>query len=49
MSASSARHVRDLASGATNTWVAYQLPINNAGGQATYDSRQVELVAHFTF
>jgi len=37
-----------------NTWGAYQLPINNAsgnnaGGQAIYDPRQVELVAHFTF
>jgi hypothetical protein len=38
----------------SNTWGAYQLPINNAsgnnaGGQAIYDPRQVELVLHFTF
>jgi hypothetical protein len=38
----------------STTWGAYQLPINNAsgnnaGGQAIYDPRQVELVAHFTF
>jgi len=37
-----------------NTWGSYQLPINNAsgnnaGGQALYDPRQVELVAHFRF
>jgi hypothetical protein len=37
-----------------NTWGAYQLPINNAsgnnaGGQAIYDARQIELVLHFTF
>ena len=46
--------LQDFASGTTNTWGAYQLPINNAsgnnaGGQAIYDPRQVELVAHFTF
>ena len=38
----------------SNTWGAYQLPINSAagntsGGQAIYDPRQVELVLHFTF
>jgi trimeric autotransporter adhesin len=45
---------QDFAVGTTNTWGAYQLPINNAsgnnaGGQAIYDARQIELVAHFTF
>ena len=46
--------LQDFANGTTNTWGAYQLPINNAsgnnaGGQAIYDPRQVEIVAHFTF
>lgn len=46
--------LQDFVNGTTNTWGAYQLPINNAsgnnaGGQAIYDMRQVELVAHFTF
>jgi len=46
--------LQDVATNTTNTWGAYQLPINNAsgnnaGGQAIYDPRQIELVAHFTF
>jgi hypothetical protein len=44
----------DAPTGTTNTWGAYQLPINNAGGnnaggQALYDPRQIELVVHFRF
>jgi trimeric autotransporter adhesin len=46
--------LQDFPNGTTNTWGAYQLPINNAsgnnaGGQAIYDPRQIELVLHFTF
>jgi len=44
----------DAPTATTNTWGAYQLPINNAGGnnaggQALYDPRQIELVVHFRF
>ena len=44
----------DVKTNTNSTWGAYQLPINNAsgnnaGGQAIYDPRQVEIAAHFRF